>query len=423
MANNLGSNTVEDLARIFLEHMESTRVLTKTVDTQLLQGRYTPRTGGTVSFKRPHDYNTIETVGGDISASNKSDIISGKATGVVQNFLTQAVEWEIIEEALELDQLDKIIAPMARRSITSLEVKLGTFMQKNGGFAVGTPGTGVTTWSDVSRAQAEMEARGVPTDADWMYVMSPFTSNILADVQNSLSSGSARLVDDSWERAQVTDRLAGMKVMKSNALKTFTSGASADRTGSLSATPDATYVTAKDTMTQVLAVENFTTAGTILAGDVIEIDDNSRFQLNLDTRETMIDSTGAALKWRAVVTEDVTLVAGAGNITVTGPAIRETDGQYNTVSSALASGDVVTLLGATAELRQPNLIYHPQAFGLGTVKLPKLFATDTVATTEDGFSIRVSKYSDGDANVQKVRFDLLPAFIVFNPFLGGQAWG
>ena len=258
-------------------------------------------------------------------------------------------------------------------------------------------------------------------DADWNYVMSPFTANILADVQNSLSSGKESLVTNAWERAQVSDRLAGMKVMRSSALKSFTSGASADRIGSLSATPDGTYVTAKDTMTQSLAVENFTTAGTILAGDVIEV--TGRNQLNLSTKETMIDNTGTVLLWRGIVTADVTLSGGAGTIVVTGPAIRETDGQYNTVSSALTSGDVVTLLGATAELRQPNLIYHPQAFGMGTVKLPKLFSTDTVATTEDGFSIRVSKYADGDANVQKVRFDLLPAFITFNPFYGGQAWG
>jgi len=422
MANNTTSNTVEDLARIFLEKFMSSRVLTKTVDTQLLQGRYTPRTGGTVSFKRPHDYNTIRTTAGDISASTKSDIIAGKATGVVQNYFTVATEWENIEEALELDQLDKIIEPMATRIVTDLEVDLGTFMQQNGGLAVGTPGTGVTTWSDVSRAQAEMESRGVPMDADWMYVMSPFTANILADVQNSLSSGSNRLVDNAWERAQVSDRLAGMRVMRSNALKSFTSGASADRIGALSATPDATYVTAKDTMTQSLALDSLTNDGTILAGDVLEV--TGRRQLNLSTRETMIDNTGTALLWRAVVTADVTLNgSGAGTVVATGPAIRETNGQYNTVDGALVSGDVVTVLGATAELRQPNLIYHPQAFGLGTVKLPKLFNTDTIATTEDGFSIRVSKYSDGDANVQKVRFDLLPAFIVYQPFFGGQAWG
>ena len=69
------------------------------------------------------------------------------------------------------------------------------------------------------------------------------------------------------------------------------------------------------------------------------------------------------------------------------------------------------------------MFYTEQAFGLGTVKLPKLYSTDTIATTEDGMSIRVSKYSDGDANTQKIRFDCLPAYAVFNPNFAGQGYG
>jgi len=80
-------------------------------------------------------------------------------------------------------------------------------------------------------------------------------------------------------------------------------------------------------------------------------------------------------------------------------------------------------LGSASTVYQPNLFFHEQAFGLGTVKLPKLFSTDTVATTSDGFSLRVSRYADGDANTQKVRFDILPAFATFNPFFSGTGWG
>ena len=88
-----------------------------------------------------------------------------------------------------------------------------------------------------------------------------------------------------------------------------------------------------------------------------------------------------------------------------------------------ADGDVVDVLSADSTTFQPNLFYHPQAFSLASVKLPKLFSTDTTVTTEDGFSLRVSKYADGDANVQKVRFDLLPAFAVLNPFFAGHGYG
>jgi hypothetical protein len=84
---------------------------------------------------------------------------------------------------------------------------------------------------------------------------------------------------------------------------------------------------------------------------------------------------------------------------------------------------VITVLGAASTVYKPNLFYQKQAFGLGTVKLPKLYEGDTIATTEDGMSIRITKYSDGDANQQKIRFDLLPAYATFNPFFAGQGFG
>ena len=119
----------------------------------------------------------------------------------------------------------------------------------------------------------------------------------------------------------------------------------------------------------------------------------------------------------------VTIAGNAATIVVSGAAIYEANGQYNTVDAAPADGAVVTILGTAETVYQPNLFYTEQAFGLGTVKLPKLYSTDTVATTSDGMSIRVSKYSDGDSNTQKIRFDLLPAYAVFNPNFAGQGYG
>jgi hypothetical protein len=86
MANNFDSNVTRPLAKVFLEKFESARVVTKSINSQLLQGRFNPSTGSTVDFKRPTDYNSIRTSDGDISASTKSSIITGKASGTVQNY-------------------------------------------------------------------------------------------------------------------------------------------------------------------------------------------------------------------------------------------------------------------------------------------------------------------------------------------------
>lgn len=421
MANNTESNVTRVVMKSFLTAFEANRVLTKAIDTQLFQGKFTPNSGSTVDVKRPHDYKSIRTAGGDISAATKSSIISGKATATVQDYFTAATEWGNLEEAIQLGQLDKILAPMATRLVTDLETSLGSYMMVNCGLAYGTPGTAIDAWSDVAGAGALMDSIGVPYDMEKYYVMNSFTQVGLADVQQGISPGSGKLVDNAWERAVVSDNLGGMRVMKSNALSSRTVITAADKAGILSANPDVTYVTAKDSMTQVWAVSGFTSGAVAKAGDVIEV--TGKYRCSNSTRLPVFDATGAQILFRGIITADVTLTGGAGDLVVTGPAIYEATGAYNTTTAALAQNDVVTILGTSGATVQPALFFHPQAFTMASVKLPKLYATDTVATTSDGISLRVTKYSDGDANKQMCRVDLLPAFGTLNPFFAGQGFG
>lgn len=425
MANNLTSNVTRKVMRSFLKGFESSRVLTKTVNTQLFDGAFNPSSGATVDIKRPHDYTSIRTSGGDISGETKDSITSGKATATVQNYFTASVDWENVEEALHLDQLDTILAPMAQRIVTDLEVDFALFMKNNSGNVHGTPGTALTTWSDVAGAGAHMASIGIPMDKMCYYAVNPFQQVALADLQNSLTSADA-LVRTAWENAQISRNFGGVRAITSTALSNHTTTSEADRAGTLSGTPTATYASVKDTMQQTLAVAGIGAGSTVIAaGDVVEIP--TRFLLNQATRTPQLDAAGAKIPWRGVVLAEVTLSSGAGNIVVSSPAIKETTGSrdsaYDTVEAALTSGDVINLLGAASDILQPNLFYHPDAFSLASVKIPKLFSTDTSATTKDGFSFRVSKYSDGDANTQKCRIDLLPAYAVLNPFWAGHGYG
>ena len=421
MPNNLSSNVTRKVARVFLDAFESNRVVTKTVDTQLLSGEFSPSSGSTVDFKRPHDYRTIRTSGGDISSSTKSDIVSGKATGTVQNYFTAATEWGNVEEALQLDQLDTILAPMATRMVTDMELDFAQYIQRNSSLRYGTHGTAVDAWSDVAGAGALLRSIGAPMSSDCFYLMNPFTTTALASAQSALGAVDP-LVRTAWERAQISSKFGGLTALTADSLATFTSSTGADRAGTLTAAPTATYVAAKDTMTQSLAVTAFQANMVVKAGELVTI--ASVFRLNQATRQVILDSAGTRVLWTGVVTADVTLGAsGEGTLVVAGAAIYEATGQYNTVDAAPASGAVITIVSATATTYQPNLFYCKQAFGIGTVKLPKLYSTDTVATTSDGFSIRISKYSDGDKNTQKIRFDLLPAYATFNPFFAGQGFG
>jgi len=84
---------------------------------------------------------------------------------------------------------------------------------------------------------------------------------------------------------------------------------------------------------------------------------------------------------------------------------------------------VVTLGGAASTIIQPNLFWHKQAFTVASVPIKRLHATDTIATTEDGLQLRVTKDSDFYKNQNQVRIDFRPAYGVMNPFFAGQGFG
>lgn len=423
MANSFASNFTRQLARIFLEKFESARVLSKNVNTQLLQGRFNPASGENVDFKRPTDYTSRRTSTGDVSSLTVDDIITGKATGTVQNYFTVFVDYDEADEAIKMDQIDQLLAPMATRIVTDLELDFAAFMMVNSGLLAGTPGTAVTTWDHVAEAGSVMASAGIPADDMWTYAVNPYTQTSLASDQRSLGSGgvSGELIDTAHRKAIITENFAGMRVMSATTLASFTTPALADLVG-LVGTVDVTYLTAKDTMTQSIPVTLFgTTSLTIKAGTVVQV--AARNRLNMNTREAVIDGAGANVLWTGVVTADVTLSTGAGTLIVSGPAIFESSGAFNTTDSAVQSGDIITILNADSTLFQPNLFWHKQAFGIGSVPIKKLHSTDTLATTEDGLQFRVSKGVGFLENNQKVRIDFRPAYAVLNPFFAGQGFG
>ncbi len=421
MANSFDSNFTRKLARVFLDKFENNRVMSKNVDTQLLAGKFAPDTGDTIDFKRPTDYVSVRTSGGDLTSATASDIITGKASGTVQNYFTAFVDYDEADEAIKMDQLDQLLAPMATRIVTDLELDFSSFMMKNSGLLAGTYGEGVSTWAEVATAGAVMSANGVPKDDGWCYAVNPYTQTSLAGDQRSLGAD-ASLERSAHERATITNNFAGMRVMEATTLSSITSTALTDRAGVIGSV-DVTYLTAKDTMTQSIAITGLEAqVNTIPAGSVVQV--TGKYRNNLSTRQAVVDGAQANVLWTGVVTADAaTTSGGAVTLVVSGPAIYEAGGSYNTTTSAIAASDVITILGAASTLYQPNLFWHKKAFSLGSVPIKKLHSTDTLATTEDGLQMRVSKGSNWTKNTQQVRFDLRPAYACLNPFFAGQGFG
>jgi hypothetical protein len=97
--------------------------------------------------------------------------------------------------------------------------------------------------------------------------------------------------------------------------------------------------------------------------------------------------------------------------------------QYNTVARQVVAGDSVMIRGTADKLIKPSMFYTDDFVGLSTIKLPKLHSIDSSIVSWEGLTIRAHKWSDGRANNQFMRFDLLPAFACFNPHKGGQLFG
>jgi len=419
MANNFDSNFTRKIMEKTIPSFESNRVLSKNVNTQLFAGMFNPQSGTVIDVKRPTDYIVTETATGDISTT-RSNIINGKASATVQNYLTVAVDYNEVDEALKMGDKSEMWGSIARRLVTKLETNFAAYAVKNTALLQGTHGQGVDAWSEVAYAGALMESVGVPMDKSWCYFLNPFSQAALADVQRTI--GVNPQAASANANATVVSKFAGFEVKTATTLPTYTSSAGADRAGTLTGAPDVTYVTAKDTMTQSFPVTAFQANLVVKAGEQLRI--TGRNRLNLSTREPILTQTGANVVYSGTVVADVTLNgSGAGNIVVSGPAIYEAAGAYNTVDSSPTTSDVCTLLGAASTTYQPNLFWHPDAFTIASVALKKLHSTDTLATTADGLQLRCSKFSDGAANKQTVRFDLLPAFGTLNPFFAGQAFG
>ena len=428
MANNFDSNFSRKLMDSFLQPFQSERVLTKNVNTQMFAGKFNGSTGDTIDVKRPTDFVTVRTATGDVSGETASSIITGKASATVQNYFTSFVDYDEADEAIKMGQLDQLLAPMATRMVTDFELDYASFMRKNTALLSGTVGTAISSWDHIARFGATLDTSGVPKDSMWNAAINPFTQTALASNQRSLGAGGSAggLVKSAHEKGVITSDFAGMKVLSANTLGTHTTGVGATRNGTTTAAPTPTYLGAKDSMTQVIAVTGFQANLAVAAGETVTVTaaTGAVNRLNLSTRQSIVDAAGAAILWTGTVTTDVVLSAGgAGSLTITGPAIFEASGQYNTVSQAIANGDVITLSGAASTLIQPALFWHKNAFTCASVPIKKLHSTDTVATTSDGLQFRVSKGSNFLENEQLVRIDFRPAYGVLNPFFAGQGFG
>ncbi|MEE9459609.1 MAG: P22 phage major capsid protein family protein [Candidatus Bathyarchaeia archaeon] len=420
MANILDKNTSQLVLKKFVKGFMDDRVLLQTVNTQLIKDVLDPNTGSSVQLKRPHQYKAVRTPTGDMTGQ-ANNIVSATVTANASEYITVNINYQQFEQALQLNQLDEILKPAHEEMTTELERETAEFMINNAGLTNGTPGTAISQWGDVAVNGSYLTSLGA-TGQSKNAAMNPFSTQELADTQSGLASGDNNLVNMAWREAQITTNFGGLKGFMSNSLGSYTTG-TITGSGTVDATPTATYTALKDTYQMTIALAGFGAGATIVKGQQISFP--ASLMLNQKNKNVIQGSGGAAIPFIGTVLADA-VADGTGDITVTisGAAIIDaTNPQYNTVSKAITVADTVTVLAAASTTLQPGLFYTDEYVGVGTIDLPKLHGWDSSVLNVDGFSIRMTLYSDPVTSVQSVRFDLLPSFAVFNPMFGGQFFG
>jgi hypothetical protein len=422
MANNYQSNTNEKLLKAFIKGFESSTVLLNTVSKQLVNDLDASTGAGAtpVKMKRPTQYKPTRTADGDLTSATANSVQVGSVFGKVSDYITVYVENTQVEEALETDQLEALLMPIAEDMVITCESELAQYMTRAAQLHSGTAGVAISKWSDIANAGALFKEIGAPAGKKYAAINS-FDETVLADLQTQL--GVNPEVNQAWNEAVVKTGFAGFnQVMTTNNLDEYTSGAPG--TGiTLAATPAATYITYKDSYQMSLSLTGLTvTTGTLKAGQQLSFPASSLVNMR---NGKIVRKSGVAIPFTATVLADVT-ADGSGNATVlvSGAAIQEAGGAFNTVDVALASGATVTVIdGATAVNKRPALAYCEGFVGMGSVVLPKLHSIDSNIINHKGVSIRVHRFSDGLGNKNRYRFDILPTFATFNPSWGIQLEG
>ena len=130
MANELQGNINKKLLRSFTKNFMADVVAAKTVERQLIVNDFDPSTGTQVAMKRGVQYTPQRSNDGDLTSATANPIRVGQVLGEVGQYITVFVENTQVEEALETDQLDQLLMPIAQDMAITLESELVDRMAK-----------------------------------------------------------------------------------------------------------------------------------------------------------------------------------------------------------------------------------------------------------------------------------------------------
>lgn len=385
MANTIITPSI--IAKVGLAQLENNLVMGKKVYRDY--SREFVKVGDTISVRRP-----VKFTAQDGAVAINQDVTEGKFSLAMDK--RKHVSWSFSTQDLTLsieEYNERYIKPACIALANQIDYDLTGLYNKVWNW-VGTPTSPVDSFADFAKAPRRLDEGAVPQD-NRHAVLSPADAWGLVGSQTSLYMQD---VARGAYRAGDIGMVAGVSTAMDQNIRMHTNGAAAGGGLVNGANQNVTYATSKDTNTQTLITDDWTSNTTFKAGDVFTID--NVYAVNPVSKQ----STGVLQQF--VIQSDITATGTDCTLTIA-PAII-TSGPYQTVDSAPANDAAITMMGTGSAQYAQNLVFHKNAFALvmADLEMPD-GATFKARESQNGFSIRVIKYYDGEMDEDKIRLDVL----------------
>jgi hypothetical protein len=385
MANTIITPSI--IARVGLAQLENNLVMGKKVYRDY--SREFVKVGDTISVRRP-----VKFVANDGAVAINQDVTEGKFSLAMDK--RKHVSWSFSTQDLTLsieEYNERYIKPAAIALANQIDYDL-CGLYKGVWNWVGTPASPVNSFADFAKAPERLDEMAVPQDMR-NAVLSP------ADAWGLTGSQTALFIQDAARSAYRNGDLgmiAGIGTAMDQNVRTHTNGAAAGGGLINGANQDVTYAASANTNEQTLITDDWTASTTFKEGDVFTIADV--YAVNPVSKAT----TGILQQF--VIKSDLTATGSDAVLTIS-PAII-VSGPYQTVDSIPADGAAITMVGAGGTSWKQNLVFHKNAFALvmADLEMPD-GAVFKARESQNGFSIRVLKWYDGENDEEKIRMDVL----------------
>ena len=362
--------------------------------------------GASISVKRPMDF-TVR----DGAVMDVQDTTEGKVTLTVDK--RKGIDFEFTSQELTLsikELSERVLKPAMIQLANQIDVDLMS-LYKDLPSWVGTPGQAINSFADFAKGPERADEYANP-QADRCAVLSPADHWSLLGNQTSLYTDS--IVKPAYRSGEM-GRVANIELYMSQNVPTHTVGVNTGTPLTNGAAQQTTYAASKDTNTQTLITDGWTSgAVTLNAGEVFTIADV--YAVNPVTKATL-----SFLKQFTVTTA---ISDSTGDITLTMRPAAILAGAHQNISAAIGDGKAITVRGTDSTGYRQNMLFHKNCFALVTVPLvDPPGAVDVSRKSYKGTHVRVIPVYDGTNDISKWRLDVLYGVKTIDERLGHRMSG